>query len=35
MFLYLGYFDEVLELDPYPFHLFDPHILFFHPNYFK
>jgi hypothetical protein len=34
-FPYLGHLDEVIEFDPYPFCLFDFHILFLHPNYFK
>ncbi len=34
-FPYLGYLDEVLELDSYPFRSINFHILFLHPNYFK
>ncbi len=35
LFPYLGHLDEVLEFDPYPFRLFDFHILLFHLNNFK
>jgi hypothetical protein len=34
-FPFLEYFHEVLELNAYPFHPFDFHILLLHLNYFK